>query len=483
MENKISERSSEAAKNEFYGECLARFAKASDYKEYIELSKKFKLLGNYKEALEYSRRCEKAAWAPAYKEVTEKIQIADNMTFEGFSDAAAVMESISEYKDAREMARIYKLKAQASAYTEAMAIFEDSESGIDKWERGVYLLSKIKSYKNSRDLYDRYFGHYAQKRYEQATEIMKRAGTHAEYMMACELFLKISEYSDSAKMAEMAKKNAQKYRVSPRQTKKVERANKEKSQNTEKVKTKREKNNAKGGGVENEIIKRESIWTYLNKKRLAGVIACLVISILGIWGSIIFRPQNRELSEFLRVNAYKIRGVCIMASVVSLIVGGNLFVKMMTPKLKEMIRARAIELIKSIAGPVAKFLDKMLSVFGVNTGKASGQKDEKSFVYTPEAREKKQKKLKNSAKWEEQENNAEKVRFIFIDYMIAKIRDGFVMRHNHTPSEIKGSMDNIDTDEELLFDTYNKARYAGTLSLDEIDNGTVEMLKSAGKKK
>ena len=148
-----------------------------------------------------------------------------------------------------------------------------------------------------------------------------------------------------------------------------------------------------------------------------------------------------------------------------------------------MIRARAIEFIKSIAGPVAKLLDKMLSVLGLNVGKANGQKDEKSFVYTPEAREKKQKKLKNSAKWEEQEDNAQRVRFIFIDYMIAKIREGFVMRHNHTPTEIKGDLDNIDENEELLFEAYNKARYAGALSLDEIDNGTVELLKTAGKKK
>ena len=482
MENRINERSSEAAKNEFYGECLARFAKVSNYKEYIELSRDFKLLGNYKEALDYSRRCEKAAWAPAYKETSEKIQIAENMTFEGYSDAAAVMESISEYKDAREMARIYRVKAQVVAYNEAMAIFEESESSIDKWERGVYLLSKIKSYKNSRDLYDRYYGHYAQKRYEQATEIMKRAGTHAEYMLARELFLKIAEYSDSAKMAEMCKKNAQKYRVSPRQQK-AQKENSEKNQNSQRVKNKREKNNKNRSGVENEIIKRESIWVYLNKKKLAGVIVCFALTIVGIWGSIIFRPQNRELSEFLRVNAYKIRGVCIMVAIASLIIGGNLFVKMMTPKLKEMIRARAIEILKSIAGPVAKFLDKMLSVFGLNTSRAGGQKDEKSFVYTPENKEKKQKKLKNSAKWEDQQNNAEKVRFIFIDYMIAKIREGFVMKHNNTPIEIKVNMECIDENEALLFDTYNKARYAGKLSLDEIDNGTVEILKTAGKKK
>lgn len=483
MENRINERSSEAVKNEFYGECLARFAKVSDYKEYIELSRDFKLLGNYKEALEYSRRCEKAAWAPAYKEITERIQIAENMTFEGYSDAAAVMESISEYKDAREMARIYRVKAQVVAYNEAMAIFEESQSSIDKWERGVYLLSKIKSYKNSRDLYDRYYGHYAQKRYEQATEIMKRAGTHAEYMLAQQLFLTIAEYSDSAKMAEMCKKNAQKYRVSPRQQKKAQRADKENNQDTQKVKNKRVNNKANKNIPETEIIKRESIWVYLNKKKLAGVIICFALSIAGIWGSIVFRPQNRELSEFLRVNAYKIRGVCIMVAIASLIIGGNLFLKMMTPKLKEMIRARAIEILKSIAGPVAKFLDKMLSVFGLNTSRAGGQKDEKSFVYTPENKEKKQKKLKNSAKWEDQQNNAERVRFIFIDYMIMKIREGFVMKHNNTPIEIKDKMDCIDENEALLFDTYNKARYAGKLSLDEIDNNTVEILKMAGKKK
>ena len=178
------------------------------------------MLGNYKESLEYSHKCEKAAAVTAYRDITEKMSVAENMTYEGFSSSADIMEVISDYKDARELARIYRLKASALAYNEAIAIFEKSESSIDDWERAVYLLSKIKSYKNSRELYDRYFGHYAQKRYEQATEVLNRAGTNAECMLACELFLKISTYSDAARQAEAAKKKAQKYKVSPRQIQK-----------------------------------------------------------------------------------------------------------------------------------------------------------------------------------------------------------------------------------------------------------------------
>lgn len=465
MERKINENSSPAEKNEFYGECLAAFTSAKNYTEYLDLAKKFKMLGNYKESLEYSHKCEKAAAVTAYRDITEKMAVAENMTYEGFSSSADIMEIISDYKDARELARIYRLKANALAYNEAMAIFEESESSIDDWERAVYLLSKIKSYKNSRELYDRYFGHYAQKRYEQATEVLNRAGTNAECMLAHELFLKIATYSDAAKQADIAKKKAQKYKVSPRQIQKEEK----KREEAQRVKR------TKSDNIEKEKIRKESVWTYFNKKLLFSVILTFALSLVGLWGSIIFRPQNRELPEMLRVNAYKIRGCCIILAIVSLIVCARLFLKMMTPRLREIIKARAIEFIKSVAGPIAKMLDKMLSALGLNSSSASGGKDEKSFVYTGNKEKSKPKKLKNTSKWEEQTNNSEKVRFIFIDYMIAKIKDGYIFRHNRTPDEMKTEISECE-DEELLFDTYKKARYAGSLSLDEIDNVTVEKL-------
>ena len=472
MERRITENSSPAEKNEFYGECLSAFTNAKNYTEYLELAKKFKMLGNYKESLEYSHKCEKAAAVTAYRDITEKMSVAENMTYEGFSSSADIMEVISDYKDARELARIYRLKASALAYNEAIAIFEKSESSIDDWERAVYLLSKIKSYKNSRELYDRYFGHYAQKRYEQATEVLNRAGTNAECMLACELFLKISTYSDAARQAEAAKKKAQKYKVSPRQIQKEDK----KKVETQKVKK------HKSDNFEREKIRKESIWTYFNKKLLFWVVLTFVLSMIGLWGSIIFRPQNRDLPELLRVNAYKIRGCCIILTVVSLIICARLFLKMMTPHLREIIRERALEFIKNVAAPIAKMLDRMLSALGLNSSSASGGKDEKSFVYTGNKTKSKPKKLKNSAKWEEQTNNSEKVRFIFVDYMIAKIKDGYIFRHHRTPDEMKNEIAESE-DEGLLFDTYRKARYAGSRSLDEIDNLTVEKLRTVTREK
>ena len=155
---------------------------------------------------------------------------------------------------------------------------------------------------------------------------------------------------------------------------------------------------------------------------------------------------------------------------------------MMTPRLREIIKARAIEFIKNVAGPIAKMLDKMLSALGLNSSSASGGKDEKSFVYVANKTKSKPKKLKNTGKWEEQTNNSEKVRFIFIDYMIGKIKDGYIFRHHRTPDEMKAEISDGE-DEELLFDTYRKARYAGKLSLDEIDNVTVEKLRTVTKDK
>ena len=472
MERRITENSSNAEKNEFYGECIAAFTNAKNYTEYLSLSKKFKLLGNYKESLEYSHKCERAASPLAYKDVTEKLSVAENMTYEGFSEAADIMESISGYRDAKELARIYRLKGSAIAYAEAIAIFEESESSIDDWERAVTLLSKIKSYKNSRELYDRYYGHYAQRRYEQATEVLNRAGTNAECMLAFELFSKISTYSDAARQAEAAKKKAQKYKVSPRQIQKEDK---------KKVDSQRIKK-PKGDSVEKEKIQKESIWVYFNKKLLFWVILCFALTVVGLWGSIIFRPQNRDLPEILRVNAYKIRGCCIIVTIVSLILGARLFLKMMTPRLREIIRERALEFIKNVASPIAKMLDKMLSALGLNSSFASGGKDEKSFVYTGNKTKSKPKKLKNSAKWEEQTSNSEKVRFIFVDYMIAKIKDGYIFRHNRTPDEMKNEISDSE-DENLLFDTYRKARYAGNRSLDEIDNATVEKLRAVTREK
>ncbi len=472
MERKINENSSNAEKNEFYGECISAFTNAKNYTEYLALAKKFKLLGNYKESLEYSHKCERAASPLAYKDVTERLSDSENLTFEGFFAAADVMESISGYRDAKELARIYRLKGSAIAYAEAIAIFEESESGIDDWERGVTLLSKIKSYKNARELYDRYYGHYAQKRYEQATEVLNRAGTNAECMLAFELFSKISTYSDAARQAEAAKKKAQRYKVSPRQIQKEEK----KKAETQKVKKQKSDN------VEKEKIRKENVWAYFNKKLLFAVILCFVLTALGLWGSIIFRPQNRDLPEELRKNAYTFRGCCIIITIVSLILGARLFIKMMTPRLREIIRERALEFIKSVAGPIAKMLDKMLSALGLNSSSASGGKDERSFVYTGNKTKSKPKKLKNSAKWEDQQSNSEKVRFIFVDYMIAKIKGGYIFRHNRTPDEMRDEISESE-DESLLFDTYRKARYAGNLSLDEIDNLTVEKLRAVTREK
>ena len=66
--------------------------------------------------------------------------------------------------------------------------------------------------------------------------------------------------------------------------------------------------------------------------------------------------------------------------------------------------------------------------------------------------------------------------------MIAKIKDGYIFRHNRTPDEMKNEISDSE-DESLLFDTYRKARYAGNRSLDEIDNATVEKLRAVTREK
>jgi sugar phosphate permease len=92
------------------------------------------------------------------------------------------------------------------------------------------------------------------------------------------------------------------------------------------------------------------------------------------------------------------------------------------------------------------------------------------------------KKLKNELKWVEQTDNAARVRFIFIDYMIRQIRGGYFMKRCMTPAEI-GREVALEDDEKALFAAYNKARYAGQMGREELSDSLVGELQMVNKKK
>ena len=482
---------SEGEKEDLYKEYLLIFRKADTWRDYLTLAEKFKSLGVYKESADYILKCVNAASASCYREITEGVSNGEIRTVGELGRAADYMEIISSYKDARELARNYRTKARALAYVEVMEIVENSESGADDWERAVNLLAGMKSYKDSRDLYDRYYGHYVQMRYAEAELLMKNAGTHFEYISAAQMFEKISEYSDSAKMAQKCRKAAEKYKPEKASSKV---SGKKKPTFTEKT-----------AAVKNRISKRTRIGTNtkpltkikagrsqdqvrilkeLNKKYLFSGIVFLILCAAGLYGSVVISPSNTSLPDFIHSRAEIFRGICVASAVIFAVLSIKSFLRLMTVEVRKRLLEKLVLAAKKFVSPVAKIVNKVLAAMGIGVfkGRVRG-KDEKSFVYaSSEKTRRKKAALKNTGKWDELEDNAMRVRYIFTDYMIKKIKGGYFMRHSMTSDEIGREIAEND-DEKLLFEVYRKARYAGRLSLDEIDNNLVSELQETERQK
>ena len=82
----------------------------------------------------------------------------------------------------------------------------------------------------------------------------------------------------------------------------------------------------------------------------------------------------------------------------------------------------------------------------------------------------------------EQTDNAARVRFIFIDYMIRRIKKGYFMKRSMTPAEI-GAEIALEDDEKALFAVYDKARYAGKSGIEEITDAMVGELQMVNRKR
>ena len=464
----------EAQLNARYTELMHRFAGASTWREFLELAKQFRELDTYKDASSYYTKCVRAASANAYREYREGFTSREGLTSEDYFEAAGVLSQISDYMDAREWARTYKAKGTAMCYTEAISLYEQSEG---RWQdmREAYLkMNKIKGYKDSRDLVERYHKHFSECAYATAAQIAATAQSGPEFEEAAEIFEQIPDYSDSASQAQKCRRAASKYKSS---APKSPRPKKEKTQNaaeqTEVVRKKRARAEDTVSGVD-----FGEIWRTINKTRLIIGIASLIVCGVGLWGSAFFAANNIDpANDFLVMHGDKIRGVCVLMVIVGAVLAIVEFYRMLSPALKRKLAQRALAFAQKVAKPVLKAVTKVLGFMGISIGKQRLKgKDEKSFVYVEKpAKASRKKKLRNDGKWHELPDNASRVRFIFIDYMIRKIKQGYRMKYHQTPCEI-GEEIAVEQDEKQLFEVYQTARYAGAAANEVIDNALVDEL-------
>ena len=483
----------ESELNARYTAAAYRFAKASSWREYLELAEEFRALDTYKDsAVKYSQ-CVKAASAPAYREITDEIRTKGrDVTAAEYREAARIMQIIQDYQDAREVMRVYTVKANALTYEEAMAILSNSEATTEELGQGVALLKTIKGFKNTRELIERFEKYYFDRVYNEALHLMEHGHVFSEFEEAAAMFESISEYSDAAQQAIACRKMANKVR--PKERKKKEAPAPKGGDEVEKITRKDVKGKKEAPAEETVKPKRRrvvddethnslvEVWRNIDKRRMAEFIIWVLLLLGDLYASIVL--PNLE-GAFFESNQNTIRVITVLLAIFFIAMGCRAFLRMLTASMRKKLSQAAVKFAKKLAAPIIKAVNKLLLSIGIDLSRRNrlGGRDEKTFVFDDTEKVKKpKKKLKNELKWVDQTDNAARVRFIFIDYMIRRIKKGYFMKRCMTPAEICREVA-LEDDEKNLFAIYDKARYAGQRGVEEITDAMVGELQLVNRKR
>jgi hypothetical protein len=177
---------------------------------------------------------------------------------------------------------------------------------------------------------------------------------------------------------------------------------------------------------------------------------------ISIWLS----PLAKQ-SETIR---YIQQGTYVFAAILAVI--AILSLRKLLPKtLRRAVLDKFLYAMKKMASNISGISKKILSFLGFKFDRFKRGRDEKSFIFgedDEETRKKKRHSVKASSKWKDMEDNAEKIRFLYIKYIVKVIKGGYKFRTALTPNEVKDDLDFDDGQpDKELFDLYYGARYSG----------------------
>ena len=408
------------------------------------------------------------------------------------------MQIIQDYQDAREVMRVYTVKANALTYEEAMSLVSNSEATTEELGLGVEMLKTIKTFKNSREMIERFEKFYFDRMYAEASELMKHGHVFSEFDEAAEMFEKIAVYSDAAQQAAACRKQANKLR--PKERKKKEAAPAEGGDEVSKVSLKDARAGARqdakaAKAAEGETVKRRrravddetrntlaEVWRTIDKRRMWEFILWMLLLIGDVVASMIL--PGIQTGFFIKYSN-TIRMITLLVAILAVAMAIRSFYRMLTASMRRKLGQAAVRFAKKLAAPLVKAVNKVLLSIGIDLTRRGrlGGRDERTFVFDDTEKVKKtKKKLKNELKWVEQTDNSARVRFLFIDYMIRQIRGGYFMKRSMTPAEI-GREVALEEDEKALFAAYDKARYAGQMGREELTDALVGELQLVNRKK
>ena len=496
--NEKNVKLTESELNARYTKAAYKFAQAKNWREYLELADEFRFLDTYKDSAQKYTQCVKAASAPAYREITDMIRTKGaEVTAQEYREAARIMQIIQDYQDAREVMRVYTIRANTLTYNEAMDILSNSDATTEELGEGVAMLKTIKSFKNSRELIERFEKYYFDRMYAEASDLMKKGHVYSEFEEAAEMFEKISEYSDAAQQAAACRKQANKLRPKEKKKKETPAAGGDEVVKVTRRDAKSAESSANGtsdGTAEGGKPKRRrvvddetrntlvEVWRTIDKRRMLEFI--LWILLLGADLAASMTLPGIKNAFFLR-HQNTIRFITLLLAIFFVAMAVRAFYRMLTVSMRRKLGQAAVRFAKKLAAPVFKVVNKLLLSIGIDLSRRGrlGGRDERTFVFDDSEKAKKpKKKLKNDLKWVEQTDNAARVRFIFIDYMIRRIRGGYFMKRSMTPAEI-GREIALEDDEKALFAAYDKARYAGLLGREELSDALIGELQMVNRKR
>ena len=152
------------------------------------------------------------------------------------------------------------------------------------------------------------------------------------------------------------------------------------------------------------------------------------------------------------------RGFAMLGFIVFLVLFVRSLKKLLTDRLQDASDTWFENVMRWVFRPLALLFGVVAKWLGIGRWRGWCE-DEKTFMWKEREKGTRRKRLKNDQKWADQTDNRRRVRYLFVEYMIKRIRNGFLYRRQMTPDEMADEMLLEDT-EKLLFETYNLARYA-----------------------
>lgn len=193
-----------------------------------------------------------------------------------------------------------------------------------------------------------------------------------------------------------------------------------------------------------------------DRKRVVKTIIYGILSLVTFVGQLYIK--NR--SDYEEIRYYR-QGLIILMAVFLLLFVIQLR-NLLPRKLKRDLRAKILHWIDYIFLRPLRWLIRFLrKIFGLPEYKDSKKKDERSFVFDFEGSNiiKRIMSIGNKQRWRDMESNAQKIRYLYIKYVVKLTKSGFKFNPARTPDELVVDY-KLKNDPKKLFRLYVGARYS-----------------------